>query len=45
MNQHYNLDNMETTANWPGRCKLIAIDEMRHAEMHAERVKELAASR
>ena len=40
MNQHYNLDDMdygELAAN----VKLIAIDEMRHAEMFAERVKEL----
>ena len=36
MNQHYNLDDMdygELAAN----VKLIAIDEMRHAEMFAER--------
>lgn len=40
MNQHYNLDDMdygELAAN----LKLIAIDEMRHAEMLAERIKEL----
>ncbi|MBN2312330.1 MAG: bacterioferritin, partial [Sedimentisphaerales bacterium] len=40
MNQHYNLDDMdygELAAN----VKLIAIDEMRHAEMLAERIKEL----
>lgn len=40
MNQHYGLDDMdygELAAN----MKLIAIDEMRHAEMFAERVKEL----
>jgi len=40
MNQHYNLDDMdygELAAN----VKLIAIDEMRHAEMFAERIKEL----
>ncbi len=40
MNQHYSLDNMdygELAAN----MKLIAIDEMRHAEMFAERIKEL----
>ena len=40
MNQHYNLDDMdygELAAN----IKLIAIDEMRHAEMFAERIKEL----
>ena len=40
MNQHYGLDDMdygELAAN----LKLIAIDEMRHAEDFAERVKEL----
>jgi len=40
MNQHYNLDDMdygELAAN----IKLIAVDEMRHAEMFAERIKEL----
>jgi bacterioferritin len=40
MNQHYNLDNMdygELAAN----IKLIAIDEMKHAEAFAERIKEL----
>lgn len=40
MNQHYALDGMdygELAAN----MKLIAIDEMRHAEMFAERIKEL----
>ncbi len=40
MNQHYNLDNMdygELAAN----VKLIAIDEMRHAEMFAERIEEI----
>lgn len=40
MNQHYNLDDMdygELAAN----VKLIAIDEMRHSEMFAERIKEL----
>ncbi|HON79476.1 MAG TPA: bacterioferritin [Spirochaetota bacterium] len=40
MNQHYNLDDIdygELAAN----IKLIAIDEMRHAEMFAERIKEL----
>ena len=38
MNQHYNLDDMdygELAAN----MKLIAIDEMRHCEMFAERIK------
>ena len=40
MNQHYGLDDMdygELAAN----LKLIALDEMRHAEDFAERVKEL----
>jgi bacterioferritin len=40
MNQHYNLDDLdygELAAN----IKLIAVDEMRHAEMFAERIKEL----
>ena len=40
MNQHYGLDDMdygELAAN----LKLIALDEMRHAEEFAERVKEL----
>lgn len=40
MNQHYGLDDMdygELAAN----MKLIAIDEMRHAEQFAERIKEL----
>ena len=40
MNQHYGLDDMdygELAAN----LKLIAIDEMRHAESFAERIKEL----
>ena len=40
MNQHYGLDDMdygELAAN----MKLIAIDEMRHAEEFAERIKEL----
>ena len=40
MGQHYALDDMdygELAAN----MKLIAIDEMRHAEMFAERIKDL----
>jgi bacterioferritin len=41
MNQHYNLDNMDF-GELAAKVKLIAIDEMRHAEMFAERVKELA---
>ena len=41
MNQHYNLDSMDY-GDLAAKVKLIAIDEMRHAEMFAERVKELA---
>ncbi len=40
MNQHYNLDSMDY-GELAAKMKLIAIDEMRHAEMFAERVKEL----
>ena len=40
MNQHYNLDDMDY-GDLAAKLKLIAIDEMRHAEMFAERVKEL----
>jgi bacterioferritin len=40
MNQHYNLDNLDY-GQLAGKVKLIGIDEMRHAEMFAERVKEL----
>ena len=40
MNQHYNLDSMDY-GELAKNMKLIAIDEMRHAEMFAERVKEL----
>ncbi len=40
MNQHYNLDDMDY-GELAGKMKLIAIDEMRHAEMFAERIKEL----
>jgi bacterioferritin len=40
MNQHYNLDNMDY-GDMAAKMKLIAIDEMRHAEMFAERIKEL----
>lgn len=40
MNQHYNVDNMDY-GELAAKLKLIAIDEMRHAEMFAERVKEL----
>ena len=40
MNQHYNLDDKDY-GEMAASMKLIAIDEMRHAEMFAERVKEL----
>ncbi|MGM0417875.1 MAG: bacterioferritin [Thermodesulfobacteriota bacterium] len=40
MNQHYNLDDMDY-GELASKIKLIAIDEMRHAEMFAERIKEL----
>ena len=40
MNQHYNLDDMDY-GELAAKVKLIAIDEMRHAEMLAERIKEL----
>jgi len=40
MNQHYNLDDMDF-GEMAANIKLIAIDEMRHAEAFAERVKEL----
>ena len=40
MNQHYNLDDMDY-GDLAANVKLIAIDEMRHAEMFAERIKEL----
>lgn len=40
MNQHYNLDDKDYGV-LAAKVKLIAIDEMRHAEMFAERIKEL----
>ena len=40
MNQHYGLDDMDY-GEMAANMKLIAIDEMRHAEMFAERIKEL----
>ncbi len=36
MNQHYNLDNMDY-GDMAAKVKLIAVDEMRHAEMFADR--------
>ncbi len=41
MNQHYNLADMDY-GDLAAKVKLIAIDEMRHAEMFAERIKELS---
>ena len=40
MNQHYGLDDMDY-GELAKQVKLIALDEMRHAEMFAERIKEL----
>ncbi len=40
MNQHYHLDDKDF-GELAAQIKLIAIDEMRHAEMFAERIKEL----
>ena len=40
MNQHYNLDDKDY-GDMAAKVKLIAIDEMRHAEAFAERIKEL----
>ncbi len=40
MNQHYNLDDKDY-GELAMNMKLIAIDEMRHAESFAERIKEL----
>jgi bacterioferritin len=40
MNQHYNLDDKDY-GELAAKMKLVAIDEMRHAEMFAERIKEL----
>ena len=40
MNQHYNLDDMDY-GELAGKIKLIAVDEMMHAEAFAERIKEL----
>ena len=40
MNQHYNLDDKDY-GELAMNMKLIAIDEMRHCEMFAERIKEL----
>jgi bacterioferritin len=40
MNQHYNLDNMDY-GELAKNVKLVAIDEMHHAEQFADRIKEL----
>jgi len=40
MNQHYALDDMDY-GELAAKMKLIAVDEMRHAEDFAERIKEL----
>lgn len=40
MNQHYNLSDMDY-GELAAQVKLIAIDEMQHAEQFAERIKEL----
>lgn len=40
MNQHYGLDDADY-GELAAKMKLIAIDEMRHAEAFAERIKEL----
>lgn len=44
MNHHYNLADMDY-GDMAAKMKLIAIDEMRHAELFAERIKELGESR
>ena len=40
MNQHYNLDDMDY-GDLAAKVKLISVDEMRHAECFADRIKEL----
>lgn len=40
MLHHYDLDNMDY-GDMAAKVKLIAIDEMRHAEMFADRIEEL----
>lgn len=40
MNQHYGLDDMDY-GDMAKNIKLVAIDEMHHAEQFAERIKEL----
>src|SRR5512136_1704032 len=43
MIHHYDLDNMDY-GDMAAKVKLIAIDEMRHAEMFADRIEELGGS-
>jgi bacterioferritin len=43
MIQHYSLDNMDY-GEMAAKVKLIAIDEMRHAEMFADRIEELGGA-
>jgi bacterioferritin len=40
MNQHYNVDNMDY-GELAAQVKLVAIDEMRHAEQFADRIEDL----
>lgn len=40
MNQHYNLDNKDY-GDFAAKIKLVALDEMRHAEKFADRIEEL----
>jgi bacterioferritin len=40
MIHHYDLDNLDY-GDMAGKVKLIAVDEMRHAEMFADRIEEL----
>ncbi|OPY77246.1 MAG: Bacterioferritin [Syntrophorhabdus sp. PtaU1.Bin153] len=42
MNQHYNLDNQDY-GEMAAKVKLVAIDEMRHAELFADRLEKLGA--
>jgi bacterioferritin len=43
MIHHYDLDNMDY-GDMAAKVKLIAIDEMRHAEMFADRIEELGGT-
>jgi bacterioferritin len=40
MNQHYNMDNIDY-GDFAAKLKLVAVDEMRHAEKFADRIEEL----